>query len=127
MKLTDDCLIAIKLILNSFRENTPKDKKRNALLVIFDVTFTNATTDDTNSSHDKLFQVMYEKAKEALQYDTRFEEYVSKFEDIIEKNNDNKRLDEVSDALVTLMDDEKLKKLEAKKAIRLKRELARLA
>ena len=127
MKLTDDCLIAIKLILNSFRENTPKDKKRNALLVIFDVTFTNATTDDTNSSHDKLFQVMYEKAKEALQYDTRFEEYVSKFEDIIEKNNDNKHLDEVSDALVTLMDDEKLKKLEAKKAIRLKRELARLA
>lgn len=133
-----ESIVAIKFILDSVK-NSEVEKRRNASLVIFDIVLNNCV-DNAESDSQDLLLTLYNKALQGLESDARFQEYVTKFDQLIKKHYaaETRLREDEKKQLVALLDTvgEKIKirwdyrpdvnTLEAKKAMRLKRELARL-
>jgi hypothetical protein len=142
---------ALSIILKSIVDSTI-EKKRLAALVMFEIVVNNIEDngDNGDESHSRLLRTLYNKAVQGFSNgrDSRFEEYVHKFEELLKKNEgENTKKLETRAHVVELVDKlkdrckgcsynvtsyvEQLKSrvpsLAMKKAKRLERELNRLA
>lgn len=141
---------ALSIILKSI-EQSSIEKRRIAALVMFEIILNNIEEKDIeekdNESFSRLLQTLYDKAAQGFSNgrDSRFEEYVHRFEELLKRNETNKLetrahvvelVEKLKDRLPpyscgTKCYVEKLKSevpsLAIKKAKRLERELNRLA
>ena len=130
----EEVIMAIKVNLTT-AEGENVQKRRNMLLSIYDVFFSNINVfDPVDPADHRLIEAMFAKAKTALlskdgKRDSRFEEYVHKFEKLLHDDPQTATLKtqivEVLDKISyrRILDKNTIANLDGKKARRLKREL----
>lgn len=131
----EEVIAAIKVNLTT-AENEDIQKRRNILLCIYDVFLSNVNVFDPADPADRrLIQTMFAKAKTGLlskdgKRDSRFEEYVHKFEKLLHdpqtatlKTQIGEVLDKIYTGSSTKYIQNTIANLDYEKARRLKREL----
>lgn len=88
-----DAANVLRIILESIKDSTTIEKRRMAALVMFEIVLNNIEDNgDPQESYSRLLQTFYNKAVQGYSNgrDSRFQEYVHIFEELMKKNEGEK-------------------------------------